>query len=83
MSAKFAGIILDKDYSIIRSKWGGALGSLSKMQINYAAADAEASFDVCLGILVQAGLVSANTSSPSSISSTSCLPLLERLVITT
>ncbi|CCW72001.1 unnamed protein product [Phytomonas sp. Hart1] len=80
MSVNFTGKILNKDYFVILSNWGGALGSLSKMQINYAAEDAEASFDICQSIFVQAGLV-ANISSPSSISGTSCLSLLEPLIL--
>lgn len=42
---------LSKDTLIIRSNWGGNLGCLSPSQIEYAAADSEASFDICNAIL--------------------------------
>eukprot|EP00796_Vickermania_ingenoplastis_P001683 gene1683-1045_t len=42
---------LAKDVLIIRSNWGGHFGPLSPSQIEYAANDSEASFDVCMKIL--------------------------------
>lgn len=51
MCAVFCGRILEKDGSVVTSDWGGSLGALSPLQIRYAASDAEASFDACVGIL--------------------------------
>lgn len=58
MATVFAGRTLDKSIPVVKSDWGGALGALSPMQTAYAAADAEASFDICCGILHMAGLFS-------------------------
>lgn len=51
MSVVFCGRTLAKDLRVVMSDWGGSLGALSPMQIEYAAKDAEASFDACVGIL--------------------------------
>lgn len=47
----YTGRCLSKNILIIRSNWGGEHGGLSPSQIEYAANDSEASFDVCEKIL--------------------------------
>ncbi|KEG07432.1 exonuclease 3-5 domain containing 2, partial [Trypanosoma grayi] len=57
LAARFAGTVLEKDILVTRSDWGGVLGPLSPLQVQYAAADAEASFDTCVGILRESHVV--------------------------
>ncbi|KAG5497712.1 hypothetical protein JKF63_03978 [Porcisia hertigi] len=59
---------LGKDMAVVMSDWGGCHGALTPLQIEYAAEDAEASYDVCIAILKGGGfmvdnLVSATHSS--------------------
>ncbi|ORC84509.1 uncharacterized protein TM35_000441650 [Trypanosoma theileri] len=60
IAERFSGTILEKDPLVIRSDWGGNLGPLSPLQIQYAARDAEASFDTCLGILRESRVIESD-----------------------
>ncbi|EKG06057.1 hypothetical protein TCSYLVIO_002860 [Trypanosoma cruzi] len=59
-AARFAGRNLKKDILVICSDWGSSLGALSPLQLEYAAADAEASFDVCLGMCRESHLIASD-----------------------
>ncbi|EKF38221.1 hypothetical protein MOQ_001573, partial [Trypanosoma cruzi marinkellei] len=59
-AARFASRKLKKDILVTCSDWGSSLGALSPLQVEYAAADAEASFDVCLGMCRESHLISSD-----------------------
>ncbi|ESL07711.1 hypothetical protein TRSC58_04596 [Trypanosoma rangeli SC58] len=69
-AARFAGTNLKKDIFVTRSDWGGRLGALSPLQVQYAAADAEASFDVCLGMCGESAVVAGDNDDSDDVSET-------------
>ncbi|RNF07326.1 exonuclease 3-5 domain containing 2 [Trypanosoma rangeli] len=70
LAARFAGTNLKKDILVTRSDWGSRLGPLSPLQVQYAAADAEASFDACLGMCGESTLVAGDNDDSDDVSET-------------
>ncbi|KAK7201545.1 3'-5' exonuclease [Novymonas esmeraldas] len=57
MCAALTGRELGKDMAVVMSDWSGCHGALTPLQIEYAAEDAEASYDVCIAILALGGFI--------------------------
>ncbi|KAG5471821.1 hypothetical protein LSCM4_03378 [Leishmania orientalis] len=63
MCCALTGRQLGKDMAVVMSDWGGCHGALTPLQIEYAAEDAEASYDVCVAILKGGGFIVDNPAS--------------------
>jgi hypothetical protein len=57
LCSALTGKELGKDTLVVMSDWGGCHGALTRLQIEYSAADAEASYDVCVEILKGGGFL--------------------------
>ncbi|CAG9579451.1 conserved hypothetical protein [Leishmania major strain Friedlin] len=60
MCSALTGRELGKDMAVVMSDWGGCHGALTPLQIEYAAQDAEASYDVCVAVLKSGGFMVDN-----------------------
>ncbi|GET91274.1 hypothetical protein, conserved [Leishmania tarentolae] len=75
MCSALTGRELGKDMAVVMSDWGGCHGALTPLQIEYAARDAEASYDVCVAILKGGGFLADNPiSAACSDNTTTHLP---------
>ncbi|CAM42724.2 conserved hypothetical protein [Leishmania braziliensis MHOM/BR/75/M2904] len=75
MCCALTGRRLGKDMAVVMSNWGGCHGALTPLQIEYAAEDAEASYDVCVAILKGGGFIVDNEASAThSSNSTTHFP---------
>ncbi|CBZ29329.1 conserved hypothetical protein [Leishmania mexicana MHOM/GT/2001/U1103] len=70
MCSALTGRELGKDMAVVMSDWGGCHGALTPLQIEYAAQDAGASYDVCVAILKSGGFIVDNSISATHSDST-------------
>lgn len=57
LCAALTGRELGKDMAVVLSDWGGCHGALTPLQLDYAAEDAEASYDICVATLKGGGFM--------------------------